>query len=94
MLPTLRPGDRLLVDPRAYRGRPPSPGDIVVLHDPEVASRLLVKRVASVAPNGVMVAGDEPARSRDSRAFGPVPLSALLGRAYRCYHPAERRRTL
>lgn len=50
MLPTLRPGDRLLVDPRAYRDRAPAVGDLVVLVDPADASRWLVKRVAGVGP--------------------------------------------
>jgi len=94
MLPTLRPGDHLLVDPRAYRDRPPSVGDIVVLRDPELAGRLLVKRVASLNPDGVRVVGDDLSRSRDSRAFGPVPVATLVGRAYRIYAPVERRREL
>ena len=96
MLPTLRPGDRLLVDPAAFRHRPPAPGEIVVLRDPEVPGRLLIKRVERVDPGpapagSVYVVGDEPARSRDSRAFGPVPARSLVGRAYRCYAPAGRR---
>jgi len=48
MVPTLLPGDRLLVDPHAYRERLPSVGDLVVLVDPEDPARWLVKRVAGV----------------------------------------------
>ncbi len=40
----------------------------------------------------VYVLGDAPAHARDSRTFGPVPLSALVGRVYRCYAPSARRR--
>jgi nickel-type superoxide dismutase maturation protease len=107
MSPTLRPGDRLLVDPRAYRASPPHPGEIVVLTDPETPARWLVKRVAAVGPAGrdpdhdtplpdgtVFVTGDAADRSRDSRQFGPVPLTLLVGRAYRCYAPADRIRDL
>ncbi len=93
MLPTLRPGDRLLVDPRAYRHRPPRPGEIVVLVDPENPSRWLVKRVSTVdtAAGTVEVRGDAAAMARDSRRFGPVPTRSLIGRVYRRYAPPERR---
>ncbi len=50
MEPTLRPGDRLLVDPQAYRVAPPRPGELVVVVDPEAADRWLVKRVVGVGP--------------------------------------------
>ncbi len=128
MAPTLRPGDRLLVDRRAYRDEAPRVGDVVVLADPEQPGRWLVKRVAAVgpgrfwpsdggplpvagpetdgslppgravepvslAPASVYVLGDGPG-SRDSRQFGPVPGSAIVGRAYRRYAPADRRRAL
>ncbi len=129
MVPTLRPGDRILVDPGAYRERPPAVGELVVLVDPEAPTRWLIKRVAGVGPgrfwrtptglvpgssqtpgaepvppadavepitlaeSTVYVTGDAPA-ARDSRRFGPVRLDALVGRAYRCYAPADRRRDL
>lgn len=96
MMPALRPGDRLLIDPGAFRGRLPRAGDVVVLDDPEHGVRWLVKRVAAVdgATGEVDVRGDAADRSRDSRQFGPVPLRTVLGRAYRIYFPVERRRRL
>jgi nickel-type superoxide dismutase maturation protease len=96
MLPTLRPGDRLLVDPRAYRERSPLVGEIVVVVDPEEPSRWLVKRVASVdaAGGSIEVRGDAAEVARDSRRFGPVPLRSVVGRAYYCYYPVDRRRGL
>ena len=46
-------------------------GDVVVFRDPEAPSIWLVKRVASLAPGGaVLVRGDNPNVSRDSRHFG------------------------
>jgi nickel-type superoxide dismutase maturation protease len=96
MAPTLLPGDRLKVDLRAYREHLPTVGDVVVLVDPDAPERWLVKRVAAVDPLGrtVDVRGDAGERSRDSRRFGPVPVTALVGRAFACYAPAERRRAL
>lgn len=96
MVPTLRPGDRLLVDSRAYRGRLPRVGEIVVLTDPEAPRRWLVKRVADVDADGrtIDVRGDAPAAARDSRRFGRVPTGSVVGRVYRIYFPSERRRDL
>lgn len=86
MLPTLRPGDRLLCLP-AFRLRN---GDIVAVRDPR-DGRLLVKRVASVDGGRVRVVGDNPASSTDSRTFGPVPRRAIVGRAVWRYLPEDRR---
>lgn len=96
MSPALRPGDRLLVDPKAYRDRPPRVGDVVVLVDPEQVSRWLVKRVAAVdaTAGSVEVRGDANEVARDSRQFGPVPIRSVVGRAYYCYYPVARRREL
>jgi len=96
MLPTLRPGDRLLVDPNAYRHRPPEVGDIVVLADPQRRVRWLIKRVSRVdrSAGTVEVRGDAATVARDSRSFGPVPIRSVLGRAYRRYLPRERREEL
>lgn len=55
MEPTLRPGDRVLVDGAAYRERPPRPGDLVACVDPAEPRRWLVKRVAGVGPDAASV---------------------------------------
>jgi signal peptidase I len=84
MLPAFRHGDRVLVWAWAYRSRPPAPGDVVVVRDPERADRVLIKRVASPplgAPAGhLYVLGDNEPMSRDSRCFGALPRSAVIGR--------------
>jgi signal peptidase I len=86
MLPALAPGDRLVV----VRLRRPRPGDVVALHDPAEPGRLLVKRVAAIVPAGIEVLGDNEAASRDSRRFGPVPASGLVGIAVYRYYPPLR----
>src|SRR5688572_24173347 len=55
MEPTLAAGDWLLVDPLAYRERPPRQGDLVVARDPRMSERVIVKRVAEVLPDGRLV---------------------------------------
>ncbi|MGO9334298.1 MAG: nickel-type superoxide dismutase maturation protease [Acidimicrobiales bacterium] len=86
MMPTLAHGDRLVVK-RTGRARV---GDLVALSDPAEPTRLLVKRVAAVLPAGLEVRGDNQAASRDSRTFGIVAPSSLVGRAvYRYFPPAR-----
>lgn len=84
MRPALEPGDRVV----AVRARRARPGDVVVVRDPRHPARLLVKRVAEKGPGGVVVLGDNPAASTDSRAFGPV--TGIWGRARYRYAPADR----
>lgn len=88
MQPSLRPGDRLLV----VRFLRPRPGDIVAAADPRRPGRRIVKRVEAVLPEArVVLAGDDPARSTDSRHFGPVPAAAVRGRVVWRYAPDSRR---
>ncbi len=129
MEPLFLPGDRLLVDPLAFRQRAPNRGELVVMESPEEPDRLLLKRVAgipndrllvvqegvhriSVGPEGstgglndeegrgsetirvpphhIYVTSDAPKDARDSRQFGPVPLSKLRGRPWFRYAPKGR----
>jgi nickel-type superoxide dismutase maturation protease len=86
MEPTLAPGDRLLVT----RTTRPRVGDVVAVRDPGGGRRLLVKRVSALLEDEVVLRGDNPRASTDSRAFGPVPRRAIVGRVVRCYSPAWR----
>ena len=91
MLPGLRAGDWLLVDPEAFQGRAPRPGEVVVLPDPREPSRWLVKRVEALQEDGrLRLAGDNPEASTDSRAFGPVEGGSVVGRAWARYWPPHR----
>ena len=89
MAPQLLPGDRLLVwKPR--RSGSLRPGDVVVAPDPREPERALVKRLAAIDGSLAWLAGDNPDRSTDSRDFGPIPLSSVVGRAVYRYAPATR----
>ncbi len=84
MAPALDPGDYVLVNRWAYRSRAPAVGDLVVLRNPEREGQFLCKRIAGVTGSGAyVVRGDNAAASRDSRHFGPVPRSLIVGRVWR-----------
>ena len=93
MAPALRPGDRLVVLRAPWRSPlRPAPGQVVALRDPRRADRILIKRVRSVdlRLGTLEVEGDSRHASTDSRSFGPVSRSALVGRAVYRYAPAGR----
>jgi nickel-type superoxide dismutase maturation protease len=86
MRPALEPGDRLLVAPvRRLR-----PGDVVALGDPERPGALVVKRVARLTDDAVVVLGDRSELSVDSRHYGPVARRSVLGVAVYRYAPGHR----
>ena len=92
MIPTLRPGDRVLVVAGLGPFRPPiRTGDLVALADPRAPARVMVKRVTAVAGGRVEVRGDNAAASTDSRHFGPIDRAAVVGRVVYRYHPEARR---
>ncbi len=81
MLPLLRPGDELLIDPRAYRRNPVRPGDIVVVRHPFRSDVMPVKRVAAILEDGRCdLRGDNPAASEDSRSYGALSREFIVGR--------------
>lgn len=87
MAPTLLPGERLLV---ARAGGPPRVGDVVLVADPRDSRRELVKRVAHVGDGEVVLRGDSPAASTDSRTFGALPIDSVTWRVVGRYWPPLR----
>jgi signal peptidase I len=120
MDPTLRNGQYLMVNKLVYAFSSPQRGDVVVFRSPQDHSRVLIKRVAGLPGeeivivggqlyvNGVAldepyVAGGQPSsswgprvlegdeylllgdnrnNSNDSRSFGPVRASEIIGKAW------------
>jgi len=93
MEPTLRTGDRVLVDRWTFRHRAARPGDVVLLEGPgDVA---MVKRISArpdgrADPERVWVVGDNAGASVDSRQLGALPADRLRGRVVWCYWPPSR----
>lgn len=86
MEPALRNGDWWLVRAaRAYR-----PGDVVALRHPRRPDLLIVKRITRIEADGLWVEGDNRPASDDSRAFGAVPATLLVGRLVLRYRRGPR----
>ncbi|NEO51001.1 MAG: nickel-type superoxide dismutase maturation protease [Moorea sp. SIO4A3] len=81
MIPLLKPGEEILIDPRAYRHMPPKVGDIVVARHPYQNQLRLVKRVTLVLEDGrCFLQGDNRLESTDSRSFGLVDAQQIIGK--------------
>ena len=55
-------------------------GDVVILRDPRIPSRKIIKRVVMYIDNDYTVLGDNIHASTDSRSFGSIPKAAILGK--------------
>lgn len=88
MEPAVRNGDWWAVR-RTTRLRP---GDVALLVHPTRPDLLTVKRVERREGEGWWVLGDNPGESEDSRSFGAVPDSNVVGRLVWRYQPLLRRR--
>jgi nickel-type superoxide dismutase maturation protease len=81
MTPLLLPNQEVLIDPSAYRQTFPQAGDVVVAYHPHQPNLPIIKRVLFVEGDGrCYLQGDNPAASTDSRRFGLVSPTALVGR--------------
>jgi nickel-type superoxide dismutase maturation protease len=88
MLPSLRPGDCLLLSRRARIVA----GDVIVARRPHVEGLLLVKRAARREDGGWWLLSDNAAAGLDdSRAFGVLPDDAVAGKVLFRYYPWRRR---
>mgnify|MGYP006192475569 CR=1 FL=1 len=85
MLPTLRPGDRLLV----RYGAPIQPGGIVVARFPD--GTVVVKRAVEERDGGWWLRGDNPDAGVDSRHRGAVRPGDVLGVVRGRIWPSPRR---
>jgi nickel-type superoxide dismutase maturation protease len=78
MEPAFREGDFLLVK----KWGEPQPGEAVVVRHPDTGRRM-VKRLARREGLRLYVLGDSPEHSTDSRQFGALDPSLLVGRVWK-----------
>jgi signal peptidase I len=71
MIPTLYERDIVL----AIKKRPKQ-GDIVIS---KVGDREVIKRVQNISPTALFLVGDNLTESTDSRSYGEIPITSLLG---------------
>ncbi len=80
MWPTLSPGDRVLLRPHQTSTALPERGSIVVAQHPHRPGQRLIKRLVDVDDHGSMLLlGDQPDHSTDSRQLGPIARGFLIG---------------
>jgi signal peptidase I len=88
MAPTLRNGQLVLIDRAYYQSQPVLPDEVVALR---MDGEVIIKRVTWVGQwrhwrsgggsgGAVLVRGDAPEISWDSRSFGPVSTESIIGR--------------
>ena len=86
MLPTLAPGDCLLVAPR----RGVRPGAVVIARFEARSDLLVVKRAVRPVDGLWWVEGDNPEVGEDSRRYGPASVLAVVLLRYRPLRTAGR----
>ncbi len=92
MTPAYNEGDRLLISPILLLFSPPTEGDVVVIQHPKGPRKRLLKRVIGIpgdrvegielGPGEYFVLGDNKGKSEDSRHFGVVKRSQILGKVW------------
>ncbi|MBI2546860.1 MAG: nickel-type superoxide dismutase maturation protease [Candidatus Aenigmarchaeota archaeon] len=83
MEPAIRAGDYVVVNRLVYALRNPSKGDIIVLRHPKEKKKFLIKRISVVTnSNEYYVVGDNKDFSQDSRHFGPIKQSSIIGKVW------------
>ena len=79
MLPTLCPGDTVFYRPTKNPSSIPLEGLIIVAKDPIRPKNLIIKRVHRSSHLGLEVRGDNELNSTDSRHFGVINYSHIIG---------------
>ncbi len=79
MWPTLKEGDIVIYRQLSNFKSLTKSGDIVVLNDPLEPNSLIVKRIYKETKLGLELRGDNEQNSIDSRSFGLVNYSQLIG---------------
>lgn len=77
MLPTLKAGDVVLTFNWYYLFLKPKVGDLIVFYH---QGKEFIKRIQKCSDRYIFVLGDNQAQSTDSRSFGAIDRSAIIGK--------------
>ena len=79
MAPTLMPGDRILIRLLSSDAPLPAIDSLVVAWHPTKADTRVIKRLTSCRQGLLLLHGDNPSESSDSRQFGALERRHLIG---------------
>lgn len=79
MFPTLKEGQEVLT----FNWGKIHEGDVVVIKDQKI------KRVQRIIGNRIYLVGDNEKESTDSRHFGPVDISQVIGKVIYYFHDSK-----
>lgn len=88
MFPAIQPKSLLVVSKLVYVVKKPKVGDIVVVKRSNDRSRM-VKRIARIYDSTYYILGDNKKKSTDSRHFGVVALSEIIGKVVYVFSPDQ-----
>lgn len=80
MEPAFKAGDRVVINRLAYLFSEPKPDDVVAVKHPKERDKILLKKIeTNLSENQYLVVGINQSDSYDSRAFGPISKSLIIG---------------
>lgn len=88
MFPAIQPKSLLVVSKFTYVVKKPKVGDIVVVKRSNDRSKI-VKRIAKIYDSTYYILGDNQKKSTDSRHFGVVALSEIVGKVVYVFSPDQ-----
>ena len=105
MVPTVLPGDYVLVKKPAYRNQGLKKGDIVIAVYPDDRSKALIRRIDALpgeivstedgksftVPHGTVMVKGSSKEAVDSSTFGPLDMRDIVGRVTQIYFSKDER---
>tara|TARA_B100001113_G_scaffold308435_1_gene270588 strand:- start:367 stop:615 length:249 start_codon:yes stop_codon:yes gene_type:complete len=78
MEPSIQDGEKVVFE--KFIQQKISIGNVVLCSHPFMKKRVIVKRVKEVLDNHmIVIQGDNPLYSSDSRSFGPIEINKIIG---------------